>query len=471
MRRARPRRPCRRAPHHPSGRDRSGFRRRARSPPTTRRSRSIRRRRRACGPWPESSRSPSSAPRPLCDSPTHSLARRNFPPPEPLSRGDASGDPDDPVGGAADRARPAGDPGGHGPQRGGPPGRRSQGLDRQGRRLRPRGWHEPVRRLRLRQARLRLPGHPRPLLHGHHARNDGGSVGARAAARRCAQRLLPRRRFGLRRRAEARQGLRRQAEGDRRGAALEEGEADRPLRSGADRRRIADRRGRRKGHLPRLPRGAGIGQQPPGDQRRRARGLRQGRGLEGVAVLLAARGTQGAGGGRRSYALSTGTRGGIFNVYDDTRSQAYGGVGAETTKTDQAVSATRLQVVLYGGKVAQTFFFSTSGGHTENNEFSSLGFGQPAIPYLRGVDDPYEAEAGSPYEHWTRKYSIGRISGALHGIGLHGKLRNIVVTQRGASPRIVHANLVGSGGTTTVNGPQLASALGLPDTWAFFKRK
>ena len=173
----------------------------------------------------------------------------------------------------------------------------------------------------------------------------------------------------------------------------------------------------------------------------------------------------------RSYVLSTGTKGGTFNVYDDTRSQAYGGVGAETAKTDQAVNATRLQVVMYGSKVAQTYFFSTSGGHTENNEFSSLGFGQPAIPYLRGVDDPYEAEAGSPYEHWKRKFSVSRISSALRSIGLRGKLKNVLVTQRGSSPRIVRASLIGSGGQTTVNGPQLRSALGLPDTWAFFKRK
>jgi stage II sporulation protein D len=172
----------------------------------------------------------------------------------------------------------------------------------------------------------------------------------------------------------------------------------------------------------------------------------------------------------RSYALSSSGHG-TFDVFDDTRSQAYGGVAAETAKTDKAVSDTHLQVVLYRGKVAQTFFFSTSGGHTENNEFSSLGFGQPAVPYLRGVDDPYEADAGSPYEHWKRKYSLSRMSSALHGLGLRGKLRNIVVTQRGVSPRIVHANLIGSGGTTTVTGPQLAGALGLPDTWAFFKRK
>jgi stage II sporulation protein D len=173
----------------------------------------------------------------------------------------------------------------------------------------------------------------------------------------------------------------------------------------------------------------------------------------------------------RSYGLSTGIRGGTFDLYDDTRSQAYGGVGAETAKTDQAVSATHLQVVMFGTKIAQTFFFSTSGGHTENNEFSSLGFGQPPVPYLRGVDDPFEADAGSPYEHWKRKFSLGRMSSALRSIGLRGKLRNIAVTQRGTSPRIVHANLIGTGGTTTVNGPQLRDALGLPDTWAFFKRR
>jgi stage II sporulation protein D len=173
----------------------------------------------------------------------------------------------------------------------------------------------------------------------------------------------------------------------------------------------------------------------------------------------------------RSYGLATGIRGGSFGLYDDTRSQAYGGVGAETAKTDQAVAATHLQVVLYSGKVAQTYFFSTSGGHTENNELSSLGFGQPPIPYLRGVDDPFEAEAGSPYEHWKRKFSLGRMNSALHSIGLRGKLKNIAVTQRGTSPRIVHADLIGTGGTATVDGPDLRSALGLPDTWAFFKKK
>jgi stage II sporulation protein D len=172
----------------------------------------------------------------------------------------------------------------------------------------------------------------------------------------------------------------------------------------------------------------------------------------------------------RSYAIASPVRGNGFDQYDDTRSQAYGGVAAESVKTDQAVAATALQVVLYAGAPAKTFFFSTSGGHTENNENSSLGFGQPPVPYLRGVDDPYEAETGSRYEHWTRKFSIRKMQGALGGL-VRGKLRNIVVTERGVSPRIVHADLIGSGGTTTVTGPQLRDELSLPDTWAFFKKK
>lgn len=172
----------------------------------------------------------------------------------------------------------------------------------------------------------------------------------------------------------------------------------------------------------------------------------------------------------RSYAIATPVKGNGFDQYDDTRSQLYAGVSAEAARTNQAVDATRSQVVLYNGKVAQTFFFSTSGGHTENNEHSSLGFGGTPIPYLRGVPDPYEAEAGAPYYRWRRKFSLGRMNSLLGSL-VRGKLKKVIVTQRGASPRIVRANLIGSRGTTTVTGPQLRDQLGLPDTWATFKKK
>jgi stage II sporulation protein D len=169
----------------------------------------------------------------------------------------------------------------------------------------------------------------------------------------------------------------------------------------------------------------------------------------------------------RSYALSTSKHGPGYDHYDDTRSQVYGGVAAETLKTNQAVTDTALQVVTYAGRIAQTYFFSTSGGATENNENTAIGFGGTPIPYLRGVPDPYDNL--SPYHRWTRKFSQAAIQSRLGSL-VRGKVKNIVIAQTGYSPRIVRATLVGSLGSRTVSGPTLRANLGLPDTWATFRK-
>jgi hypothetical protein len=51
---------------------------------------------------------------------------------------------------------------------------------------------------------------------------------------------------------------------------------------------------------------------------------------------------------------------------------------------------------------------------------------------------------------------------------VRGALRGIEVLRRGFSPRIVSAYVLGSAGRTPVSGAQLAAALGLHDTWAYF---
>ena len=75
----------------------------------------------------------------------------------------------------------------------------------------------------------------------------------------------------------------------------------------------------------------------------------------------------------RCYALTSGIDGDGYSLYDDTRSQVYGGAGIETPATNRAVRATRNEVVLYRGKPAQTFFFSTSGGRTESSQYGFSG--------------------------------------------------------------------------------------------------
>ena len=121
-------------------------------------------------------------------------------------------------------------------------------------------------------------------------------------------------------------------------------------------------------------------------------------------------------------------------------------------------------VVTYGGKPVTTYFFSTSGGRTENVENSFIG-GQPK-PWLKSVNDPYDDV--SPSHRWGPiKLSISSATAKLRGL-LPGRLRWIRVLKRGVSPRIVRAQLVGSGGTAVATGPQLRRALGLRDAWISF---
>jgi SpoIID/LytB domain protein len=166
----------------------------------------------------------------------------------------------------------------------------------------------------------------------------------------------------------------------------------------------------------------------------------------------------------RSYAIASRVDGHGFDLYDDTRSQVYGGIASEERRGNRAAESTRGQVVLYRGKVAQTFFSACSGGHTESVQ--NVFFGPP-VPYLVGVPDPYDYHC--PLHTWTLRFSGREISARLAG-HLNGQLARVVVTKRGSSPRIVWARLHGTGGVTTIRGDQLASALGAYDRWMTFRK-
>ncbi len=167
----------------------------------------------------------------------------------------------------------------------------------------------------------------------------------------------------------------------------------------------------------------------------------------------------------RTYAITTDVSGGFYNLYPDTRSQMYRGVAAETAATDAAVAATSGQIVTYNGAPAVTYFFASSGGYTENVEDAWPG--ATPDPWLRGVPDPYDGAGGDPYHHWTRQMSLATATKDL-GKLVKGKLVGIKVTKTGASPRIMSANVIGTGGSVSVTGSQLEGAFGLLSTWAAF---
>lgn len=112
----------------------------------------------------------------------------------------------------------------------------------------------------------------------------------------------------------------------------------------------------------------------------------------------------------------------IFDIYDDTRDQVYYGFNQETNRPgiSQAVDATTGLLVLYNGQPALTYYHSDSGGATENVEnVWSGGDSSKAIPYLKGVVDPYSKPVT-----WEATLSQGyvqnRFSDQLAKIGAGG---------------------------------------------------
>jgi SpoIID/LytB domain protein len=167
----------------------------------------------------------------------------------------------------------------------------------------------------------------------------------------------------------------------------------------------------------------------------------------------------------RTYALTAHAGGAKFDVYSDTRSQVYRGPAAETASTNAAALATAGQIVTYDGQPAITYFFASSGGHTEAVQDAFPG--AVAEPWLVGVADPYDQ---GPGHHWALDLSFAAASRRLNGL-VKGSFRGIEVLARGSSPRILSAYVLGSGGRTLTSGGELAERLGLDDTWAYFSVK
>src|SRR3954452_15474624 len=158
----------------------------------------------------------------------------------------------------------------------------------------------------------------------------------------------------------------------------------------------------------------------------------------------------------RSYALATRAVGAPFHVYSGTRSPMYLGVDPESPATTAAVNATKGKVVLYNGKVATTFFSSTSGGQTE----SSADWTGTAIPYLISVPDPYDTL--SPYHDWGPVPVTA--STLLKALKLTGPVTDVATTPNPAG-RVAQLKLATPLKSMTVQASSVRSAVGLRSTW------
>src|SRR5690606_26998510 len=103
------------------------------------------------------------------------------------------------------------------------------------------------------------------------------------------------------------------------------------------------------------------------------------------------------------------------------------------------------QVLRYGTTLAETYYFSTSGGYTENSEYVWVA----TIPYLRGVPDP--TDSISPRHAWTREYTLREIGSwfgvsnvrdvrIVGGVGVSGRTDKATIEIVGTTTKRVTGN-------------------------------
>ena len=168
----------------------------------------------------------------------------------------------------------------------------------------------------------------------------------------------------------------------------------------------------------------------------------------------------------------------IFDVCADDHCQRYQGITRQTSKNvEQALKATRGQILCYGDDICDARFSKCCGGVTE--EFQYCWEDTPK-PYLVSVEDPfcntndkevlsqvlndYDQETNDFYR-WTVEYTVNEISDLVREKlkDDFGTITDLIPLERGKSGRIWKLKIVGTKKTFTI-GKELEIRRALSET-------
>lgn len=129
-----------------------------------------------------------------------------------------------------------------------------------------------------------------------------------------------------------------------------------------------------------------------------------------------------------------------WHVYDDARSQVYGGIdipasyGINYSSMVEATRANRGVVLTWRGRPIHAYYSSTCGGHTTDAKSSDLDPGHASEP-LRGVPCPYCAPSSfhsSPKFSWSEEVEDKHLAEALESRGgITLPIHDIQIVERG----------------------------------------
>ncbi len=122
-----------------------------------------------------------------------------------------------------------------------------------------------------------------------------------------------------------------------------------------------------------------------------------------------------------------------YDVTNTTSDQVYYGQGVETDASNAAVKATYGKYAVYNGTLAETYYYSSNGGASE--DVSNVWNDTTALPYLMGKADPYEALVADKISNynWTQTFTKAELSTLLTEKGYtNAGVVSVTVTQNTA---------------------------------------
>ena len=138
-----------------------------------------------------------------------------------------------------------------------------------------------------------------------------------------------------------------------------------------------------------------------------------------------------------------------FDVCRTTDCQVYNGTNQASSLTDQAAEETSGMVITYNGSLAETYYYSSNGGASENSE----NVWSAKLPYLRGKADPYEATISIPSYSYTQTYTFDQLTQVLNSKGYSiGQVKDVYVSATTEVGNVREVTFVGSNKALKVTG-------------------
>jgi len=160
-----------------------------------------------------------------------------------------------------------------------------------------------------------------------------------------------------------------------------------------------------------------------------------------------------------------------FDLCAEGHCQVYHGVDSEIPLSDQAIRATRGEVLTFKGRPLLAAYHANAGGATDEVEDVWPGSIKQDFAYLSHVQSPFDrsAEKLPGYQwcyQWQRQISLHEVSDRLAARGQQvGEIGDLIVRRKTKSGRVRELEVVGTKGRAHVAGAaRVADVLGMPSS-------